>query len=50
VYQFRPPGSTEADLVLGIRYLDDVVRHGDQWLIYHRQAVNLWTRQGLPPL
>jgi hypothetical protein len=50
VYQFRPSGSTEADLILGIRYLDDMVRHGDQWLIHHRQAVNLWTRQGLPPM
>ena len=48
VYQFRPAGSTEPDLVLGIRYLDDVVRHGDQWLIYHRQAVNLWMRNGVP--
>jgi hypothetical protein len=48
VYQFRPSGSTEPDLVLGIRYLDDMVRHAGQWLIYHRQAVNLWTRSGLP--
>jgi hypothetical protein len=48
VYQFRPAGSAEPDLVLGIRYLDDVVRHGDQWLIYHRQALNLWMRNGVP--
>jgi hypothetical protein len=48
VYQFRPAGSTEPDLVLGIRYLDVVVRNGDQWLIHHRQAVNLWTRNGAP--
>jgi hypothetical protein len=48
VYQFRPAGSSEADLVLGIRYLDDMVRHAGQWLIYHRQAINLWTRNGLP--
>ncbi len=48
VYQFRPPDSTEPDLVLGIRYLDELVRHEGQWLIFHRQAVNLWMRDGLP--
>ncbi len=48
VYQFRPPDSSEADLVLGIRYLDRLVRTDGQWLIFHRQAVNLWTRNGVP--
>jgi hypothetical protein len=48
VYQFRPADSAEPDLVLGIRYLDDVVRHDGQWLIHHRQALNLWARNGVP--
>ncbi len=48
VYQFRPADSAEPDLVLGIRYLDDMVRHDGQWLIHHRQALNLWARNGVP--
>jgi hypothetical protein len=48
VYQFRPADSAEPDLVLGIRYLDDMVRHEGQWLIHHRQALNLWARDGVP--
>ena len=32
------------DMVLGIRYLDDVVRINGEWRIHHRQAVMLWTR------
>lgn len=32
------------DMVLGIRYLDDVIRVDGEWRIHHRQAVMLWTR------
>ena len=32
------------DMVLGIRYLDDVVRIDGAWRIHHRQAIVLWTR------
>ena len=32
------------DMVLGIRYLDDVVRIDGVWRIHHRRAVMLWTR------
>lgn len=32
------------DMVLGIRYLDDVVRIDGTWRIHHRRAVMLWTR------
>jgi len=44
VYQLRPPESSEADGLLGMRYLDDVVRHGDVWLIRYRRSTMLWTR------
>jgi hypothetical protein len=44
VYQLRAPDAPEGDLVLGIRYHDDVVRDGDRWLIRHRTARTLWTR------
>jgi hypothetical protein len=32
------------DMVLGIRYLDDVRRVDGTWRIHHRQALMLWTR------
>ena len=44
VYQLRPPDSTEDDLMLGIRYVDDVVRHQGQWVISHRTSTTLWNR------
>jgi hypothetical protein len=44
VHQLRPAGAAEDDLLLGIRYLDDVVRRPAGWVIHHRRAVNLWTR------
>jgi len=44
VYQLRAPESAEADLVLGMRYLDEVVRRGDTWLIHHRRSTMVWTR------
>ena len=48
VYQLRrvePEGiEPGGDMVLGIRYLDDVVRVDGAWRIHHRQAVMLWSR------
>jgi hypothetical protein len=44
VYQLRPADSSEADLTLGMRYLDDVVRKDEKWVITHRKATTLWTR------
>jgi hypothetical protein len=35
------------DMVLGIRYLDDVRRIDGTWRIHHRQAVMLWARDKL---
>jgi len=48
VYQLGRIGSDGVegggDMVLGIRYLDDVRRIDGTWRIHHRQAVMLWTR------
>jgi len=44
VYQLRPAESPEPDGMLGMRYLDDVVRVGAAWLIHHRRSVLLWSR------
>jgi len=32
------------DMILGVRYLDDVRRIDGAWRIHHRQATILWTR------
>ena len=34
----------QSDLTLGIRYLDDMVRHDGNWVIRNRVAKNLWMR------
>lgn len=44
VYQLTRIAEPGGDMVLGIRYLDDVVRVDGTWRIHHRQAVMLWTR------
>jgi ketosteroid isomerase-like protein len=44
VYQLADPVSEQADLTLGIRYLDDLVRDGDGWRIARRTARTLWMR------
>jgi hypothetical protein len=44
VYQLGDRDAGQADLTLGIRYLDDVVRAGDRWVIRHRIAQTLWSR------
>lgn len=44
VYQLSGPGSDRGDLTLGIRYLDDAVRHRGHWVLRRRTAHTLWTR------
>jgi len=44
VYQLGDKDAGQADLTLGIRYLDDAVRHGGRWVIRHRVARTLWMR------
>jgi len=44
VHQLSDPASETADLTLGIRYLDDVVRHEGRWVILRRTARTLWMR------
>lgn len=42
VYQLG--GEGQGDMTLGIRYLDDVVRHADRWVIRRRTATTVWMR------
>jgi ketosteroid isomerase-like protein len=44
VHQLADPTSEQADLTLGIRYLDDLVRVADRWAIKARTARTLWMR------
>ena len=45
VYQIRGPGEDGADLQLGMRYHDHVVRRDGRWVIGHRQTTLLWMRE-----
>jgi hypothetical protein len=44
VYQLGDRDAGPADLTLGIRYFDDVVRFADRWVIRRRRAETLWMR------
>jgi SnoaL-like domain len=44
VYQLDRVAEPSGDVLLGIRYLDDLVRINGAWKIHHRRAVMLWTR------
>ena len=44
VYQLGDRDAGNADLTLGIRYVDDVVRSADGWVIQRRRAETLWMR------
>jgi hypothetical protein len=44
VYQLSDPGSGNADLTLGIRYLDDLVRADGRWRIRRRTSRTIWMR------
>ena len=47
-YHMEPTDSGRADLVMGVRYCDDVAREGDGWLIVKRTAIPVWVRGPLP--
>ena len=44
VYQIGDAAGGQADLTLGMRYVDDVVRDGDAWRIRYRRASSAWMR------
>ncbi len=44
VHQINARNETGGDLTLGMRYLDEVRRHGDLWRIHHRVASMTWMR------
>jgi hypothetical protein len=44
VYQLGDKEAGQSDLTLGIRYLDDVVRDGERWVIRRRVAQTRWMR------
>jgi hypothetical protein len=44
VYQLGDRDAGQADLTLGIRYLDHVERYQGRWVIRQRVARTLWTR------
>jgi hypothetical protein len=44
VYQLSDPSSDLADLTLGIRYLDDAVRHEGRWVLRRRTSRTIWMR------
>ena len=44
VHQLSDPGSGNADLTLGINYLDVAVLEEDGWVIIRREARTLWMR------
>jgi hypothetical protein len=44
VYQLSDPASGNGDLTLGIRYLDEVIRHDGHWVIRRRTAHTIWMR------
>ena len=44
VYQLSDPTSDRGDLTLGIRYLDDMVRHDGRWVVRRRTSHTLWMR------
>ena len=47
-YHLEAENSPLPDLVMGVRYQDDVRRDGDTWKISHRHVVKQWHRGPLP--
>ena len=47
-YHMRSDASDDDDLILGLRYCDDVARFDDHWLITARTAIPQWTRGAFP--
>jgi hypothetical protein len=44
VFQLSEPGSGDADLTLGIHYLDRAVLEEGRWVITHRESRTVWMR------
>lgn len=44
VHQLSEPASGNADLTLGIRYIDEVVVDHGRWVIRRRNAQTMWMR------
>jgi ketosteroid isomerase-like protein len=45
-HHFRDPAGEEEALIMGVRYVDDLVRGEDgRWVISHRQATSMWMRR-----
>jgi hypothetical protein len=44
VYQLSEPGSGNADLTLGIRYLDEAVDEDGGWVFTRRHSRTIWMR------
>jgi hypothetical protein len=47
-YHVEKPGSPLQDLHLAVRYMDDMVRHGDDWRIIRRVLAKQWHTGPLP--
>ncbi len=47
-YHIEADDSPHQDLIMGVRYQDDVVRDADDWKILRRNVVNQWHRGPLP--
>jgi hypothetical protein len=47
-YHMEAPGTGRDDLVMGVRYCDDVARDGAGWLVVKRTAIPVWVRGPLP--
>jgi hypothetical protein len=47
-YHMEAADSGREDLVMGVRYRDDVARDGAGWLIVKRHAIPVWVRGPLP--
>ena len=47
-YHIEAEDSPYEDLVMGVRYQDDVIRTADGWQIHRRKVVNQWHRGPLP--
>jgi ketosteroid isomerase-like protein len=44
VYQLGDAGAGQADLTLGMRYLDQLVVHRGRWVIRNRSSTMVWMR------
>ena len=44
MYQLGDTGVGQADLTLGIRYIDEAVRGDGRWFLASRRARTIWSR------